>query len=90
MQRSANERITHHELAERFNRDYKKDANGNMNIGYMSADVCLLKPQNVTDIASKPNEEENTATDEKYEESKRTNSVATWHHPKNFFCRGCN
>jgi len=48
-----------------------------MNIGFMSADVCLLNPQNVTDIASKPNEEENTATDDKYEESKRTNFVAT-------------
>jgi len=77
LQRSANERITHHELDELFNKGYQKDANGNMNIGFMSADVCLLNPQNVTDIASKPNEEENTATDDKYEESKRTNFVAT-------------
>jgi len=33
-----------------------------MNFGFMSADVCLLNPQNVIDIASKPNENENTAT----------------------------
>jgi len=33
-----------------------------MNIGFMSADVGHLNPQNVTDIASKPNEKENTAT----------------------------